>query len=138
MRASWSAMPAQRDILLRSATDLKDVVVVEEYNGPQIVFATLDEQRLFGVASDEDERVERWVFAPVSRTEEAALRAGVASLREALRKSDARIIDFARDGSGFQVTPIAGDQLTEDELPAADARLSADPEPVHPVRNRKA
>lgn len=127
MRAAWSAMPAQREMLLqRGVSELEDVAIVEEYNGPQIVFATLDEQRLFGVASDEDERVERWVFAPVSRTEEAALRAGVASLREALRKSGARIIDFARGGSGFHVTPIAGDQLTEDELPAADARLSAE------------
>jgi hypothetical protein len=119
-------MPPQGELLRREISELSDVDIVDEYNGPQIVFATLDAERLFGVAADEDQTSERWVFAPVGAMEERALRAGVASPREALRKDNAQVFDFRRDGSGFQVCLIDGERLSDDELPTAKARLEAE------------
>jgi|GEM_PF-3646748 len=107
--------------------ELAELDIVEEFNGPQIVFATLDGDRLFGVAADEDESAERWVFAPVSKLEERALRAGIASPREALRKDSALIIDILRGRAGLRVVPVNGEELSDEELPTADARL--DPYP---------
>lgn len=120
MRAAWTALPRQLELPTRSLSDLD---IVEEFNGPQIVFGNLDGERVFGVAADEDDTVERWVFAPVSRLEEGALKAGVASPREALRKDSARIVDFDRNRTGLRVIPLNGELLTDQELPTADARL---------------
>jgi hypothetical protein len=123
MRAAWRALQNQLELPTRSLSDLSEIDIVEEFNGPQIVFGNLDGERVFGVAADEDESVERWGFAPVSHLEEGALKAGVASLREALRKDSARIVDFARNRAGLRVIPLNGELLSDDELPTADARL---------------
>lgn len=132
MRAPWRILANQQQLLTRSVEVLRELEVVDEFNGPQIVFATLDGQRMLGVAADEDTDAERWVFAPVSAVEEKALRAGIAPLREALLKDSAFVIDILASGSELRVTPISGQDLTEDELPTADARLDPDQSLVAP------
>jgi hypothetical protein len=132
MRASWTALPTQLELPTRSVDDLSDLDIVDEFNGPQIVFGNLDGERVFGVAADEDDAVERWVFAPVSPLEERALKEGVASLREALRKDSARIVDFLKGHGGLRVIPVSGELLSDNELPTAEARLEVTPS-VSPV-----
>jgi len=116
-------MHTQLDLQPRSIDALDHLEVVDEYNGPQIVFAVFEGQRVFGIAADEDEHAERWVFAPVSEVERRALRAGVASLREALRKETAYVVDFLRHHKGMYINPIDGRSLVDAVLPDEDARL---------------
>jgi hypothetical protein len=126
MRAQWPQVPAERaqlDLQPQGLDALGELEVVDDYNGPQIVFALIDGRRVLGVAADEDAQVERWVFAPVGEVERRALRAGVASLREALRKESAYVVDFLRGGRGMYVTPVNGHLLGDDVLPDEDARL---------------
>ncbi len=123
MRSSWRVLPKQLPLYDRGRSELTAVEVVEEFNGPQIVFGDLIGERCLGVAADEEETFERWLFAPVSRVEEQALRSGVATLREALWKASARVVDFSRDGAQMRVIPIDGELLDAEELPEAGIRL---------------
>lgn len=126
MRSPWPQLPTEHAQLVlqpQSIDALHPLEVVDEYNGPQIVFAMLEGQRVLGVAADEDAQVERWIFAPVSEVERRALRAGVASLREALRKDKAYVVDFLRHSKGMYLYPIDGRSLGDAVLPDEDARL---------------
>lgn len=97
--------------MIQALERLHDVDVVDEYNGPQIVFGNLLNQRVLGVAVAEG----RWVFAPVTESEEQALRSGDASLREALQKG----LVWVADGDRVFVSA----ELSEEDLPDAGARL---------------
>lgn len=65
--------------------------------------------------------------------EEKVLRVGIAPLREALLKDTALAIDILASGS-FRVAPICGQDLTEDELPTADAPCSSPATRVNSVQ----
>lgn len=107
----------------RDMAEMRNVDVVDEFNGPLAMFAHIDEQRLFGIAVDLNGTLDRWVFAPVDSTEEAAIRAGEMPLRNALRKVSALVIDVFLHGGGFCIAPVNGGLLDDPKLPDPGARL---------------
>lgn len=119
----WNVLPDLINYPIQESSCLKDLDIIIEYDGPKIVFGNLNNKRVFGIAVDEDNEIERWVFVTVNCLEEKALKLGTILLREALRKDSVLVIDFFHDKNKLRIVPINGMILTEGMLPSPKARL---------------
>jgi hypothetical protein len=125
MRSDWP-LPEQLEVPDRGWAVER---VLVEFDGPQIVIVGWGDRCDLAVLADADEEADRWLHAPISRTEERAVLEGAVSLRSVLVKSDVRITDLDRAGNVIRSAAIAPEQLLDDHLPEPGALLPYASEP---------
>ena len=118
MREDWR-LPEQA----RAGWDWTIDSVLVEYDGPQVVLLRRDGGKALAVLADMDEAAARWVHAPISRTEERAIRAGAASLRSALLKPGLEVTDVDLQGNARRSWTVDSGDLTDEQLPEPGATL---------------
>lgn len=101
----------------------RDIDVLLEFNGPQLVLVDGGDGVYLSVASDESERTTRWLRSRLSPLEQKALLSGATTVREAIIKSEIWVVDTDRAGEVIMEAAVAPDALSEDDLPTADSVL---------------
>lgn len=95
--------------------DSCDVLI--EYEGPHVALLRRAERDHIAVRFDSDEGVIRWLEAAVTRTELDALYSRATTLRRALHKREAWIVDTAEDMTCLASWRVNGQELPEEALP---------------------
>lgn len=122
MRLDWN-LPSDGALGIGSWT-ITDVLL--EFNGPQMVLIDDHGRRYLAVAADDepDSNTERWVRAPVTATEEDALREGAIGPYDVLNKASLQVVDLdPRTQQPKCLWTIERAALTEEHLPLPGARL---------------
>lgn len=101
----------------------RDVDVLLEFNGPQLVLVDGGDGVYLSVASDESEGSTRWLRSKLSPLERKALLSGATTVREAIIKPEIWVVDTDRAGKVIMETAVAPEALSEDDLPTVDSVL---------------
>lgn len=130
MRETWRLPEQSLSLLPRFSVQH----VLVEYDGPQIVTAVLADTDsgepgsgglYLGVASDDDEKLVRWILGPITSTEYKALIDGTETLRDALLKPQIFVLDADTeyDWEPRRAWICDGNQLGDDHFPGRGALL---------------
>lgn len=128
MRPSWR-LPDR----LMPSHKWRDIDVLLEFNGPQLVLVQSGDGLYLSVASDESARTTRWLRTRISPLELKALFSGATTIRESILKPQIWVVDTNRADEVIMETMVTPDMLSDDDLPTVDSVLPDETRDAHQV-----
>lgn len=124
MRQTWTTLRQQTTESDAASGETTEVLV--EYDGPQLVLTRGKSGACYlSVASDADESAVRWLHAPVTSVQLAALKRGATTLFDVFRDAKLDVVDVAPNGDIVRAWVVGPDELDVAHLP-----LPAAPFPI--------
>lgn len=90
--------------------------ILFETEGPELVLAEAYDRCWIGVASDHEQDVMRWIYAPTTSLEQTALRIGASDLHDCFLKPEVYVVDERVDNENI-VYRLEGNDIPEAALP---------------------
>lgn len=121
MRHNWSSLDEAE--LNLDVYEWDEILI--DFNGPQVATLTCGDDLFLGVAADEQDHTVRWVLAPMTPREMAALSHGLLGTLDVFKKDALRVLDLDLQQERF-VSAWAGvsvDELDTSALPDPNAKL---------------